>query len=118
MASTRNRNTPGNYKLEQWSNTHECNYNTYATYGKPTETMFPGDGLLTGKVGPMALAHNSCDIESMLRGIGSTNLVNPNPETVPEIKPLNSLSIIDRLPVAVPDPLVIEPNQRPGRYLN
>jgi len=118
MASTRNRNTPGDYKLEQWSNTHKLNYNTYIPFGKPSEIMFPGDGLLTGKVGPMGLAHNSCDIESMLRGIGSTNLVTPNPTIVPEIKPLNSLSIIGRLPVVIPDPLVIEPNQRPGRYLN
>jgi hypothetical protein len=118
MASTRNRNTSGNYELEQWSNNNGCKYNTYDSFGRPKKTLFAGDGLLNGKVGPTELAHNSCDIESMLRGIGSTNLVNPNPEIVPEIRPLQSLSIIDRLHVAVPDPLVVEPNQRPGRYLN
>jgi hypothetical protein len=117
MASTRNKNSQGDYKLEQWSNTQDINYKTYTSFGKPISTYLPGDGLLAGRVGATELSHNNHDIESFLFGIGSTNLVNPNTQTVPEIKPLKSVSIIDRLPVMIPDPLVIEPNQRPSRYL-
>jgi len=117
MASTRNRNTQGDYDSEQWSNTQDINYKTYTSFGKPVETHFPGDGLLAGKVSATQLAFNNYDIESFLFGIGSTNLVKAKPATVPDIKFLNSLSIIDRLPVSIPDPLVIEPNHRPGRYL-
>lgn len=117
MASTRNRNTQGDYDLEQWSNTQNIHYKTYTSFGKPTQTHLPGDGLLAGRVGASELAFNNNDIESFLFGIGSTNLVKANPATVPDIKLLNSLSIIDRLPVSIPDPLVIEPNHRPGRYL-
>jgi hypothetical protein len=117
MASTRNRNTQDDYNLEQWSNTQDINYKTYTSFGKPNTTHFPGDGLLGGRVGAGELAFNNHDVESFLFGIGSTNLVKPNPTIVPDIKSLKSLSIISRLPVAIPDPLVIEPNQRPGRYL-
>jgi hypothetical protein len=118
MASTRNRNTPGDYNEEHRAFEQAVDYNTYKSYGVPMETMFPGDGFLTGRMSSAVLSNNSSDIESSLFGIGSTNLVQPNPDMVPDIKKLKSASIIDRLPVMIPDPLVIAPNQRPARYLN
>ena len=112
MASTRNKNTPGNYIAEQRSITEHINYNTYQSYGVPQSTYLPGDGLLQGRVAPDQLSHNSSDIESFLWGIGSTNLVNPLPATTPEIKQLKSLSVIDKIPVIVPGDLQVQPNQR------
>jgi hypothetical protein len=112
MASTRSKNTPGDYSLETTKYSSSINYNTYNSYGVPISTFFSSDGLLHGRIASENLSGNSCDIESMLRGIGSTNLVNPLPTISPDIKTLNSLSIIDRLPVFVPRPLQIEPNQR------
>lgn len=113
MASTRSKNTPGDYQLEQWSYNTQVNYNTAAYYGPAVQTYLPGDGLLAGNVSRTQLAHNSCDIESMLRGIGSTNLVTPMAPTVPQIKAIPSLSVIDRIPLLIPAPLVIQPDQRP-----
>lgn len=115
MASTSSRNTPGNYASEQWSYAQNLNYNTYSSYGRPVHTYYPGDGLLAGKVHHENFAKNSCDIESMLRGIGSTNLVEPQAPVNGELYNLKSLSVIDRIPLLVPAPLKIQPNQRPLR---
>jgi len=48
MAGTRNKNTPGDYKLEQNNNTGIITYNTYkhSAYGAPQQTNFAGNGLL------------------------------------------------------------------------
>lgn len=115
MAGTRNRNTPGDYKLEQNNNTGIITYNTYknSAYGAPQQSNFAGDGLLMGRITADQLSNNYCDIESQLFGIGSTNLVMPKGETIPDIRKHQSLSIIDRLPLVVPQPLVVEGNQRP-----
>jgi hypothetical protein len=115
MASTRTKNTPGDYQLEQWSFAQNVGYNTAAHYGRPEQTYLPGDGLLAGNVSRTQLSNNSCDIESMLRGIGANNLVTPRASTVPMIAPLQSLSIMDRIPLLVPAPLVVQSNQRPLR---
>jgi hypothetical protein len=115
MASTRNRNTQGDYNLQQFQNNGIMNFNTYNSYGVPTPTYFPGNGLLHGRFASENLSNNSCDIESMLRGIGSTNLVAPIPETRPEIKLLKSLSVMDKTPVFLPDIFEHQPNQRPYR---
>jgi hypothetical protein len=113
MTTTRNRNNPGNYQLEQWSIQKCSDIITSSDKSVPAQTQLPGNGLLPGRIGANGLSHNSCDIESMLFGIGSANLVQPLPAIWPQIKPLQSLSIIDRTPFMLPEPLVIAPNQRP-----
>ena len=115
MASTSCKNTPGDYQLEQWSYAQNFDYNTYKQYGRPVTNYLPGDGLLGGQVHRENFAKNSCDIESMLRGIGSTNLVNPQTPVRGELYSLKSLSVIDRIPLLIPAPLKVEPNQRPLR---
>ena len=119
MSSTRSRNTTGDYRAEQNTNNNNVDYliNKGYSYGQPLTSYLPGNGLLQGRVASENLAHNSVDIETQLFGIGSTNLVTPKTNQIPEIKSLQSLSIIEKLPVIVPEPLTIQPNQRPY-YLN
>ena len=112
MASTRTKNTPGNYDLEQSTFEKNVDYCTAIWRGAPPQTHFPGDGLLAGNVSRTQLSNNYCDIESMLRGIGSTNLVSPQSPIEPEIKYLQSLHISNKLPLYIPAPLMIQPNQR------
>jgi len=116
MASTRNKNTAGDYKLEQKNNTGISAYSAYTSYGQPQQTYFPGNGLLSGRVASENLSKNACDIESQLFGIGSTNLETPKAPCVAELKGHSSLNIIEKLPILVPEPLVVEKNQRP--YMN
>lgn len=113
MASTRNKNMIGDYRMEQQMNITTTNYSTYTDYGAPKHTYFSGDGLLPGKVAAENLSRNACDIESYLRGIGSTNLVTPQPDVIADVYKLKSLAMIDRLPLLVPEPLTITKNQRP-----
>ena len=61
------------------------------------------------------MSNNPVNIESYLFGIDSTNLVKPRVYEQPELKQLQSLQIIDRMPMVMPEPLVIEKDQRPLR---
>lgn len=112
MASTSNRNTPGNYCMEQWAYNKQTAYSTYEPYGVAKPQLLAGNGLLVGHMGKEAMAHNPEDIESYLFGIGSTNLVKPKAPVQPHYKHLDSLSVADRLPLIMPRPLTVEDNQR------
>lgn len=113
MTSTRNKNDIGNYTLEQLQNHNTFNFNTNSIYGFQNNTYLPSNGLLQGKIGSNVLSNNACDIESMLRGIRSTDLVNSPFEVNPDIKKLKSLSIVNHNPIIIPKPFVVDPNQRP-----
>ena len=91
---------------------------SYATYqhgynGRAIQTNLPGNGLLVGRVGNTELCNNACDVESFLYGIGTSNLVESYSRPVAQLKRLQSLNVIDKTPIIVPEPLVIEPRQRP-----
>jgi hypothetical protein len=115
MASTRNINTPGNYCLEQKEYKHFENYTLYpnSQYGAAYNTRLPGNGLLPAQIPWNKLSYNAADTESFLFGINSTNLVNPAPCFVPEISQLRSANIYNKDNTLIPEPLVIEKNQRP-----
>jgi hypothetical protein len=115
MASTRNRNTPGNYNLEQLQYANSRNYALYpnSQYGAAYNTKLPGNGLLGGQIPWDKLSYNAADTESFLLGINSTNLVNPAPSFVPEIVQLQTANIFEKSTVFIPEPLVVEKNQRP-----
>ena len=115
MASTRNLNTPGNYNLEQLEYYKSADYKLYANsqYGAAYNTRLPGNGLLPGQIPWNKLSYNAADTESFLLGINSTNLVNPAPCFVPEIAKIRSVNIYDKQDIYIPEPLVVEKNQRP-----
>ena len=117
MASTRNKNCPGDYKLEQYVNTQLDAYAVNKSATVAYENYLPGDGLLPAKTPRKIICENYTDVESALFGIGSTNLVNPQAPTVPIFQPTQSLNVIDRLPTMVPEPLIVEKGQR-LMYLN
>ena len=112
MASTRNRNTPGNYCMEQWAYNKQTAYSTYGPYGIADPAFLPGNGLGGSHMGKETLSYNPEDIESALFGIGSTNLVKPKPEVRPHLKSMDTLSIVNRVPLIMPRPLMVEENQR------
>ena len=108
MASTRNKNSIGDYQHEIRSYTNASNYMTYEQAGKAPTNHFAGDGLLMGRMAAENLSSNACDIESQLFGIGSTNLVNPQKQTQPKFHDVKSLNMIDRLPMVIPEPLLLK----------
>ena len=118
MASSRNKNTSGNYALEQYSYNRQIDYSTYlnSSCGQAHLNHFAGNGLLMGKRPHTELSHNPTDIEGILYGIGSTNLVNPMTTPVAQLKRLNSLDICDRTPVIIPSPFAMQSGQRPSLW--
>lgn len=115
MASTRNRNTPGNYCLEQREYKNSEQYTLYpnSQYGAAYNTRLPGNGLNPAQIPWNKLSYNAPDIESFLFGINSTNLVKPARCLRPELATLSSANIYENTPIYLPEPLVIEKNQRP-----
>jgi len=117
MASTRNKNYSGNYCLEQKQFANSAQYTLYpnSQYGAAYDTMMPGNGVNPGQIPGNQLSNNAVQIESFLFGINSTNLVDPKPHYIePELKNLGTVNFFERSPrIMVPQPLVIEKNQRP-----
>ena len=117
MASTRNLNNPADYSMEQKRYGDRLDYltNKQNMYGVPNQTHFAGDGLLMGRIAAENLDFNSCNVESYLFGIGSTNLVNPKPEVTPDSRYIQSLSIMDKTQMIMPEPMIVQKDQRPSR---
>jgi len=114
MASTRNKNTPGDYLVEQTAYRQQIEYKTNVQYGIATPTLDAGHGLIQGKLPDSMLSGNPNDIESELFGIGSSNLVEPKPAVNPKLKTRQAATIIDRqVPLIMPRNLDIERDQRP-----
>jgi hypothetical protein len=115
MASTRNRNTPGNYCLEEKQYAQSKDYTLYpnSQYGAAYNTRFAGNGLNPAQIPWNKMSYNAPDIESFLFGINSTNLVNPAPCFVPEIAKMDVVNIYENKPTLIPEPLVLDKKQRP-----
>jgi hypothetical protein len=116
MASTRSKNTPGNFCLEQRENRNSLHYLLYphSAYGTTYDTKLAGFGFNPGNMPASTLSKNYINIESGLFGINSTNLVNPADPIVPDLYHLSSKSLIEKGPTFIPMPLHIEPHQRPN----
>jgi hypothetical protein len=114
MASTRNKNTPGDYQLESDKYIANCSYNTASEYGRVQTTYLPGDGLIGAKIPGSELSKNPWDIESELFGIGSTNLVEPKKTVVHTLNKLACISNVNRIPLFVPAPINISTTERPN----
>lgn len=115
MASTRNKNTPNDYCLQQKISTLAHNYSSYkyGQQGQAFSPAIPSIGYMPSYMPRDTFSNNSVDIESALRGINSTNLVNPAEPLKPEFKTVPIRSFFDTIPLIMPKPLVIENNQRP-----
>ena len=115
MASTSNNNTPGNYCMQQRAYSLADRYTHYihSPWGTAFNTALPGLTVNVGKMPYSVLSNNPIETESQLFGINSTNLVNPQKPVAPQPKNLQCVNFIDRNPVFLPEPLVIEKNQRP-----
>ena len=109
MASTRNKNTRTDFKIEQNS---QSLARTYVKAFEPA-LAFESVGILPTKMSREHFSSNSVDIESALFGINSTNLVEPQATVVPHMKSLPEVKFFERMAVFLPEPLVVEKSARP-----
>jgi hypothetical protein len=122
MASTRNRNTPGNYALEQRAIQNWSSEQTYehSAQGRPYQTYLPGNGLTPGNFKGNSIINNPTDVETMLFGIRSADLTQPDINTTKvdvQYKQLASMDLFQKPILYAPRPIEQTGNQRPT-YLN
>jgi len=105
-----------NYNLEK-SNTEKLlreNLYLHSSSGRPISECIPSLGYMPSHISREALSNNSIDIESQLRGIGSSNLETPCEPVIPNIINLELRDFFDREQnIIMPYPMVYENNQRP-----
>jgi len=131
MAATRNKNTPGNYFLEQRQLRAIRDNLIYPHAVEAYDTRLPGEGFLPCHLPRDHLSHNSLDTESFLFGIGSTDLakqvdtergvLNPALPFVPQQRHTTAAALEANLvtrnrTLLLPDPLRIDPTARPLHY--
>jgi|UniRef100_A0A6C0D516 hypothetical protein len=116
MTSTRNKNSQLNYNLEKSCKEKLLREKLYlhSSSGRPTSECIPCIGYTPSHISRDALANNAIDIESQLRGIGSTNLETPCEIVAPSLRTLDFKEFFERQPyVVMPYPMIYETNQRP-----
>lgn len=117
MASTRDKNSQGNYALEQRAlkrvreNLEFYNGPNGHAY-KPALPEFYNISRIPADV----LSSNPTDIESSLWGINSGNLVSPMPKVVPHLKKLSTVSFFETQEVVPEVSCKINNTERPVIY--
>jgi hypothetical protein len=118
MASTRNKNTHENYKIETQNNRFQKDYTVNKNYGKNNNTFLPDFGINPTQLPGEHLAKHgshSIDVESSLFGINASNLVDPRTPVAPHTISRDFVHFWERPEVIMPGDLVIERDQRPLR---
>jgi hypothetical protein len=115
MALDNNKNQPGDYALFTRALDSQVFYkfNPNGPSGNPTRVLLPGNGLLSGPMHSDVLASNSCDIESMLRGIRANDLVNGPFSCCPDLVSHSSLDLFPKTQPVMPPKLIVRRDQRP-----
>ena len=116
MTSTRNKNTQLNYNLEQTNINKLFGEKLYlhSSCGRPISECIPSLGYIPSHMSRDALSNNSIDIESQLRGIGSSNLETRLEPIIPSINNLEFKDFFDKQQnIIMPYPMIYANNQRP-----
>ena len=118
MASTRNKNSTNDYQREQRAYASQVTYNHFenSQHGKPKTTMLPDFGMNGARMCRFELNGNSINVESQLMGIGATNLVEPKGIISSSNIHVShgSIHTFDTVTI-MPEPLVLENDQRPNK---
>jgi hypothetical protein len=117
MASTRNKNTAGDYRLHTRENSKFVDSMLYenSAWGVQENTYLAGDGVAAPRVPYTQLSNNGVDIESFLRGTHSVDLENPTNSFVPipDLRRPKTLCMYKKPDLVMPPPLVAETGMRP-----
>lgn len=113
--NTRNKNTYGNYCLEQKQYINADKWMLYknGAGGHAYTPRLAGNGFIQGRVPSNILSNNSTDIESFLRGTNLSNMVTPQQPLVASLTNLPTKNLFKTPTTIMPTPLVVPNNQRP-----
>jgi len=111
MASTRFRNAPGDYKIQERNKATAREWVTYDY--KTNASILPNAGINMGRIPAYLLSNNQADVDSFLKGTYFNNLDDPKRGFTPRIKKVREVSYFEKDPVLMPEPLIVERNQGP-----
>lgn len=110
------KNSRGMYCLEQKALNRQFDTNIWKFKTISNDSRLPCAGvnmpMMTNGYNNNILSNNASDIESALFGIGSTNLVKAKAPVTPELNKLGQVKFFNTMNVFLPEPLVVENNQR------
>lgn len=115
MASTRNKNTSENYKIEKQEQRLQTDFLINNNFSNNDRTCFPDFGLNPSQLPREQLGKNSVEVESSLFGINATNLENPRAPLKDQQVNMDYVRFFDKPELIMPGDLVLEGNQRPLR---
>ena len=111
------KNSPGEYCLEQKSFQQQGQYLNYKYSQIPLHSKLPGLGINAGNMRGgyfnNILSNNASNIESNLYGIKQIDLTSPQTKFVAQLNKLPEQTFFKTPRVFVPEPLVVQKNQRP-----
>ena len=115
------KNSTGEYCLEQKAFNDQIQYREYKYSQVPLNSKLPGLGINVGNMRGgyfnNVLSNNASNIESHLYGIKQIDLTKPKKTFVAELNKLPEQKWFKTPRVFVPEPLVVQKNQRPvGPY--
>jgi hypothetical protein len=116
MTSTRNKNQLSDYNVKKRESLMFHSYITHTDYAVNSKTNLMELGSIP-KFSGEQLSKNNVDIESMLRGIRSTNLEGPSFKAVPKPIYLEHKAWFEKPVIVMPDDFVHSFRERPN-YLN
>jgi len=115
------KNSQGEYCLEQKAFCNQQQYLHYRNSRVPHVNRLPGLGINAGNMSggyyDNVLSNNTANIESNLFGIKQIDLTKKQEKFIPSLNKLDCLEFFKTPRVFVPEPLVIQKEQRPiGPY--
>ncbi len=113
MTSTRNLNTPQDYKIEKKMNQQSLDYLLYTGSSVNEKSALFRDGPNPKMYGGL-IDRNMVDVESMLRGIRSTNLEGESFTANPERVKLPEVSYYQKGPMIIPPSFQHSKTERPN----
>jgi hypothetical protein len=110
MTSTRNLNTPQDYRLEKKMNQQFLDYHLYTGAKVNQNTALfrdgPNPGIYAGQIDK-----NAIDVESMLRGIQSTNLEGESFRATCQPVKLPEVFYFNKNPIIIPPSFQLTPER-------
>ena len=111
MSSTRLKNSPNDYRLQNKNKKMAERYVNFRQKLHHQDTKFPEVGINMGAMPPDVLSRNYADVDSFLKGTYFNNLEKPRDNINVKLRDMDSVAFFERPEVFLPKVLYIDKNR-------
>jgi len=111
MSSTRIKNCPNDYRIQNSNKKKADQYVNFSQKLHHPNTKFPEFGINMGAMPSDVLSRNYADVDSFLKGTYFNNLENPRENINVKIRDIDTVAFFERPKVFVPDEIEIDKNR-------